>query len=215
MSELSSAEAVGSVPVTADPVAFARGVEELPAGVIVYHGPDHVVLGANRAARAFFGHRPGIVGRPIREVFPEVAGQSILPHLDRVYATGEPFTATEWRILVEGHGGGDERIVDFLLVPLREPDGRVSGVACQFVDMTDVVRQRRGLEADTAELRERYEAAQDVVLTLQRSLLPAGLPVLPGVRVAAHYLVAGRGAGRRRRLVRGDPAGRTGGGRGR
>ena len=28
------------------------------------------------------------------------------------------------------------------------------------------------------------------MLTLQRSLLPAGLPVLPGVRTAAHYLVA-------------------------
>lgn len=39
--------------VTSDPVAFARAVEELPVGLIVYQGPDHIVLGANRAARAF------------------------------------------------------------------------------------------------------------------------------------------------------------------
>jgi serine phosphatase RsbU (regulator of sigma subunit) len=63
-------------------------------------------------------------------------------------------------------------------------------VGCQIVDVTGQVRRRRSAETDAETLRRRYAAAQDVVLTLQRSLLPAGLPVLPGVRTAAHYLVA-------------------------
>src|SRR3954447_4697220 len=175
---------------TTDPVAFARGVAALPAGVFVFDGDEHVVIGANRAARAFFGDRPRIVGRPIREVYPEITGQQLYSLLDRVLFTGEPFTAHEWRIIVEGHPDGDERFVSFWLVPVSGLDGRRCGVGCQFVDVTAQVRRRRSAENDADTLRRRYAAAHDVVLTLQRSLLPAGLPVLPGVRIAAHYLVA-------------------------
>ena len=149
-----------------------------------------LVLGANQAARAFFGNRPKIVGRPIREVYPEITGQQLIQLLDRVLNTGEPFTAHEWRIMVDDHPDGDERFVTFWLVPLAGPDGRRCGVGCQFVDVTAEVRIRQSIENDTESLRRRYAAAHDVVLTLQRNLLPAGLPVLPGVRIAAHYLVA-------------------------
>ena len=142
MSEELASETIADVTTT-DPVAFARAVAELPAGVFVFHGDEHVVIGANRAARAFFGDRPRIVGRPIREVYPEITGQQLYPLLDRVLATGEPFTAHEWRIIVEGHADGDERFVSFWLVPLSGPDGRRCGVGCQFVDVTDQVRRRR------------------------------------------------------------------------
>jgi serine phosphatase RsbU (regulator of sigma subunit)/anti-sigma regulatory factor (Ser/Thr protein kinase)/anti-anti-sigma regulatory factor len=176
---------------TSDPDAFVRAVEELPSGVIVYDGPDHVVIGANRAARAFLADRPGILGRPLREMWSEGAGQNVFGRLDEVYRSGRSFTGIEWRLQVDGHSDGDERFVDLVMVPRHGADGAICGVACQFSDVTAKVRSRRALEVDTAELRERYEAAQDVVLTLQRSLLPDGLPVLPGMRIAAHYLVAG------------------------
>ena len=170
---------------------LARAMEQLPHGILVFEGPDHVVVGANRTARAFLGDRPGILGRPVREMFPEGAGQNLLGRVDYVYATGEPFTAKEWRIQVDGHVDGEDRHVDFDLVPMHADGGTISGVAVQFVDVTAAVRRRRSVEADTAELLERYEAAQDEVLSLQRTLLPDGLPVLPGMRIAAHYLVAG------------------------
>jgi PAS domain S-box-containing protein len=189
MSEQLESTALPDVTTT-DPVAFARAVAELPAGVLVFHGEQHVVIGANTAARAFFGHRPGIVGRPIREGYPEITGQHLHQLLDRVYRTGEPFTAHEWRILVDGHSDGAERFVSFWLVALSGPDGDRVGVGCQFVDVTEEVRRRQSAEDDADALRKRYAAAQDVVLTLQRNLLPTGLPVLPGVRIAAHYLVA-------------------------
>ena len=154
MSEELASETIPDVTTT-DPVAFARAVAELPAGVFVFHGEEHVVIGANRAARAFFGDRPRIVGRPIREVYPEITGQQLYPLLDRVLATGEPFTAHEWRIIVEGHPDGDERCVSFWLVPLSGPDGRRCGVGCQFVDVTDQVRRRRSAENDAETLRRR------------------------------------------------------------
>jgi serine phosphatase RsbU (regulator of sigma subunit) len=172
------------------PDVFARVVDSVPTGLIGYHGPDHVVVGANRAAREFFDDRPDIVGRPIREAYPEIVGQNVWEFQERVRTTGVPFSAHEWRMVVDGPDGPVERFVDFELVPLREADGSVSGVACSFRDVTDGVSERRALEVQAAELRERYRSAQDTVLALQRSLLPERLPVLPGFRLAARYLVA-------------------------
>lgn len=177
-------------PVAGAPDVYARVVESVPIGVIGYYGEDHVVVGANRAARAFFNDRPGIIGRPLREVYPEIVGQNVWEYQEQVRTTGVPFTAHEWRMVVDGPDGPDERFVDFELVPLREPDGSVSGVACSFRDVTAGVVGRGELETQTAELRERYRSAQDTVLALQRSLLPGRLPVLPGFRLAARYLVA-------------------------
>lgn len=185
------ADGILASPAPSDPLVLARAMEELPRGIIVYEGSEHLVIGANRAARTFLGNRPGILGRPLREMFPEIAGQNLLGRFDHVYATGEPFEAHEWRIQVDGHSEGEDRFVDLDIVALHDEIGTVSGVIAQFSDVTAAVHRRRSLEARTAELRERYEAAQDVVLTLQRSLLPDGLPVLPGMRLAAHYLVAG------------------------
>jgi anti-anti-sigma factor len=185
------ADGIIASPAPPDLLVLARAMEQLPHGILVFDGPDHVVVGANRTARAFLGDRPGILGRPVREMFPEGAGQNLLGRVDYVYATGEPFTAKEWRIQVDGHVDGEDRHVDFDLVPMHADGGTISGVALQFVDVTAAVLRRRSVEADTAELLERYEAAQDEVLSLQRTLLPDGLPVLPGMRIAAHYLVAG------------------------
>lgn len=177
-------------PVAGAPDVFARVVESVPVGVIGYHGPDHVVVGANRAARAFFGDRRAVVGRPIREAYPEMIGQNVWRFQERVRTSGVPFAAQEWRVVVDGPDGPVERFVDFELVPLREADGSVCGVACSFRDVTYGVVERRALRDQAAELRERYRTAQDTVLALQRSLLPDRLPVLPGFRFAARYLVA-------------------------
>ena len=142
MSEELASETIADVTTT-DPVAFARAVAELPAGVFVFHGDEHLVIGANRAARMFFGDRPEIVGRPIREVYPEITGQQLYPLLYRVLATGEPFTAHEWRIIVEGHPDGDERFVSFWLVPLSGPSQRRTTISSPLIELMDT-RDRGG-----------------------------------------------------------------------
>lgn len=177
-------------PTTSDPALLVRAVEAMPMGLLVYDGPDHVVVTANRTARAFFGDRPDILGTPLREVFPESAGQELVELVDRVLRSGEPFTAVEWRVHVDGHPDGAERHVSFGLLPLPSLGCGPGSVACSFYDVTDEVRTRLAAQNRADDLEERYAAVQDTVLALQRRLLPDGLPVLPGKRIAAYYLVA-------------------------
>lgn len=175
---------------TSDPALLVRAVEAMPMGLLVYDGPDHVVVTANRTARAFLGDRPDILGTPLRKVFPESTGQNLVELVDGVLRSGEPFTAVEWRVHVDGHPDGAERHVSFRLLPLPAPAGGLGSVACSFYDVTDEVRTRLAAQSRAEDLEERYAAVQDTVLALQRRLLPDGLPVLPGKRIAAYYLVA-------------------------
>jgi serine phosphatase RsbU (regulator of sigma subunit) len=79
---------------------------------------------------------------------------------------------------------------NFTISPWRNPDGSIRGVIGAGFDVTESVRARVTAKEHTDRLRERYEQTRDVITALQRELLPAGLPVLPGVQVAASYLLA-------------------------
>jgi anti-anti-sigma factor len=85
-----------------------------------------------------------------------------------------------------------ERFLDFTVTPVLEQDNTVSGLTLLITDVTERVRAREAAQAREAEVERRYEAARDVVIALQEALLPKGLPVLPGARIAARYLVAGQ-----------------------
>jgi PAS domain S-box-containing protein len=167
--------------------------ESMPVLVAALEGPEHRMVAANGTYRAFVG-RADFIGKPARQVFPDVAGQQLFELLDRVYTSGEPVTAREWRIQLDrdGDSAQDEVYLDFSLTPWRAADGGVRGILVVQADVTDRARERAaGLHsAVTAECQ--YQAARGIVTTLQQALLPAALPVLPGVQLAARYLVAGQ-----------------------
>lgn len=186
---LDDAEWAGSVTDLGDPLAAAAVFEHSPYLLALYEGPELRVAAANRLVRS--GVDVVMVGRPLREALAEMAGQELFEVYDRVYATGRPETVHEWRLFAAQSGAVHERYFTFTLVPVRSRSGAVRGVAQYAEDVTESVLARRAAETQAAASEQRYLAAQEVVLTLQRNLLPATVPVLPGVRLAAQYVVAG------------------------
>lgn len=166
-----------------------RAVDTLPDAIFVHAGPAHVLTALNRCAQLIAGG-DDVLGRPAVDVYPPDVVADLVGLLDDVLAGGEPASAREWRFAVtrtDGHV--EERHIDFVVTPTRDEEGRADGVVVRFVDVTASVRDRAAQESDTAQLRQRFAAAPDDVLRLQRSLLAPGLPVLPGLRTAARYLV--------------------------
>lgn len=164
--------------------------DDLPVLLLGLEGPQHRIVAANAAYRDLVG-RTELVGRTMAEVFPEIAGQQIYEIYDRVYQTGIPQVAREWHVQVDLEGNGElaDLYFDFTVAPRRAGDG-VIGTTLSAVDVTERVRERQSAEHRAAEAERRFERVRDLVATLQRELLPAGLPVLPGVHVTASYLPA-------------------------
>jgi signal transduction histidine kinase/CheY-like chemotaxis protein len=120
--------------------------ENAPVGLALLSGASHVFEFANRAYLEMVGMRP-LVGRPIRDALPELAGQGIYELLDGVYASGTPYAGRSLRIMIDrGEGEPVETFYDFVYQPLREGD-TTTGVAVVSFDVTDLARARRDAEA--------------------------------------------------------------------
>jgi serine phosphatase RsbU (regulator of sigma subunit)/anti-sigma regulatory factor (Ser/Thr protein kinase)/ABC-type transporter Mla MlaB component len=172
--------------------AVRDAFEQMSTVVLSMAGPEHRITAINAACRALLG-RSDLIGMPLREAVPEVAGQRILELLDRVYQTGEPQSGRAWRAQVDlGSEGMQEVYGDFTAAPLRTADGSIAGVLVTGLDVTLEVLERRVAQEQPADAELRYAATRGFVAELQEALLPTALPVLPRARIAARYLVAGQ-----------------------
>ncbi|CAH0198839.1 Sensor histidine kinase TmoS [Massilia sp. Bi118] len=116
--------------------------DRAPALMCVMSGPAHVVDMANRRFIELAGGRL-LAGLPLRAAMPELEGQDFVELIERVYRGGEAVDASNARLLLRApapRAGLDEHFLDFVCMPLREPDGSVSGVLLHGVDVTERTR---------------------------------------------------------------------------
>ncbi|MGM1062694.1 SpoIIE family protein phosphatase [Saccharothrix sp. Mg75] len=109
--------------------------------------------------------------RAAREALPEVAGR-VLDLARRCYAQGRVVVDEERRAPAGGFS-----TVTCRPWPDGDGDGAVGGVIAHVVDVT-------------AQVLARERTAREVAQAARRALLPDALPVLPGLRLAARYVVA-------------------------
>ncbi|MDB5234385.1 MAG: hypothetical protein JWR44_1378 [Hymenobacter sp.] len=128
----------------------------LPAQIATYRGPDHVYDFVNACYTQPLPRRH-YLGRPIREVLPEVAAQGILAAFDRVYSTGEPHHLPEQELWLDLQGTGqpEQLYLDFYLHPLRDAEGRIYGLLDFTYNVTAQVRARQQVETLNQELETR------------------------------------------------------------
>src|SRR5919112_6907312 len=104
--------------------------KQAPGFMAMLSGRDHVFELANDAYLQLVGHRRDILGKPVRDVLPEVAGQGFFELLDKVYTTGEPFVGRNLRVGLQRRPGSpvEDRFVDLVYQPITDSDGRVNGI---------------------------------------------------------------------------------------
>jgi signal transduction histidine kinase len=122
--------------------------EQAPAAIAILRGPEHVYELTNPAYRALIADRD-VVGKPIREALPELAGQGVFELLDRVFATGEPHVGKALRLMLARRWNGrlEEGYFDFVYQPMRDATGEIDGIAVVAFDVTELATARREAEA--------------------------------------------------------------------
>jgi two-component sensor histidine kinase len=138
--------------------------EQAPGFMAVLRGPNHVFELTNAAYAKLIGDRD-FIGRPLREVIPEIEGQGRLELLDEVYRTGKPYVATRLSLSVQPASGRrlKEIFVDIVYQPIVEANGEVSGIFIAGVDVTDHVHAEQHLHLMNAELEHRVKNILAVV----------------------------------------------------
>ena len=138
---------------------FYALLQQAPVPIAVYDGPDLRVAYRNEAAVAIV--RADAQGKAFVDAFPELVGSPLHEALLRVYQTGVGSAGPAVPIPLRAESGlVEERIFNLLCEPLRDDEGRVTGVIGVAFEITDQVRARRAVERSEARFRTIFETAQ-------------------------------------------------------
>lgn len=126
--------------------AFYDLFMQAPAPICILRGPEHRYEFLNPRYQALF---PGmeLLGRALAEALPEVAAAGFAELLDKVQATGQPFTGQEMPVPVPATAAAPAHTGYFTLTyqPFREA-GERDGIAVFAFEVTDLVVARQALE---------------------------------------------------------------------
>jgi PAS domain S-box-containing protein len=135
-----------------------RMFEQAPGFMAMLEGPEHVFTLTNAAYAQLVGHRE-VIGKPVREALPEVAGQGYFELLDRVYASGESFVGRSMAVGLQRTPGApvERRYVDLVYQPITGDGGAVTGIFVEGYDVTE----RQQVEAELRESESRLRLATE------------------------------------------------------
>jgi PAS domain S-box-containing protein len=124
-------------------------IHQSPAFMCVLRGPAHVFEIVNDRYARLVGNRD-LLGKTVRQAFPEIEGQGFFELLDEVYRTGKPFVGSDVRVSLQATAGAPpaEHCIEFVYQALHEADGSVSGVFVHGVDLTEIKRHEARLARD-------------------------------------------------------------------
>ena len=128
---------------------------EAPSSMGVLNGPTHIFVMANPPYLQLIGKKD-IIGKPVIDVLPEVVEQGFIEILDRVYQTGNAYSANEMLIKLDINNNGElvDRYLNFLYQPHRGNDGNIDGIFFFAVDVSEQVLSRKQIEESEARLNE-------------------------------------------------------------
>ena len=113
-------------------------IDLAPSFMAFFRGPEFIIEVANEAYIRLIGNRK-LIGRPLREAFPEIEGQGFFELVEQVYTTGKPWVRKSVSVKLhrERDRPAEERYLDLVYQALRAPDGSIVGVFAHGVDITE------------------------------------------------------------------------------
>jgi signal transduction histidine kinase/ActR/RegA family two-component response regulator len=159
--------------------------EQAPSFICMLDGPDHVFEFGNRAHRALFNSATWI-GKPMREAFPDLAGQGFYELLDQVFATGKRYVAEAAPVRFSRTRGSpaEERLLTFIYEPVVDESGAVTGIFCEGSDVTEMHRAQQ-------KLRQADRAKDEFLATLAHELRNPLAPLRTALYLARTRAAAG------------------------
>ncbi len=119
---------------------FRNLLEQAPGFVAVLTGEDHRFVMANAAYRKLVGERE-LIGRTVKEAFPEVIDQGFKHVLDRVFETGEPYLGNRELLTLVDPATEEihEAYLEFIYQPILGRSGTVNGIFVQGQNVTEEI----------------------------------------------------------------------------
>jgi PAS domain S-box-containing protein len=121
---------------------------QAPAAIAVLEGESHKYVLANSLYQKMISRsEEQLLGKTVKEVFPELGASGVFQIFDAVFKTGEPFIAPEFEAMIDRFNDGVPHTTyyNFTLKPLKTED-KVTSLMVVAYDITEQVEARKKVE---------------------------------------------------------------------
>jgi PAS domain S-box-containing protein len=132
---------------------FSEMFLRAPASMAILRGPDHTFQMANKLYLNLTG-RKNIIGKTVREVFPEVESQGLFDVLDHVYKTSETYVGNGVMIKLKKprSKGLVEVCLNFVFQAYHNGENEIEGIFAFIIDITEQQKAKENLLATSERL---------------------------------------------------------------
>ncbi|MGB4401080.1 MAG: PAS domain S-box protein [Daejeonella sp.] len=142
---------------------------QAPSCMGILKGPNHVYELANPLYLKLIDKKD-IIGKTVLEVLPELQDQGIFELLDRVYQTGETFSANEMLMKFDFNGDGIlvDTYLNFIYQAHRNGEGEIDGILFFVVDVTEQVLSRQKIELSEKRFKTLIQEGSDLISIIDK-----------------------------------------------
>jgi PAS domain S-box-containing protein len=162
---------------------------QAPVAICIFKGPDYVVEIANdRMLQLWNRPKEEVLGRSIFIGVPEVRDQGFKELMDKVYYSGESFSANGIPVSLQRGEGVETIYINLQYEAFREGDGTISGVVAVANDVTEQVSSRKKIEDSEARYKTLSESLEKLIRERTKELQRSNDDLQQFAHVASHDL---------------------------
>ncbi|MCF2447224.1 PAS domain-containing protein [Dyadobacter sp. CY345] len=128
-----------------------------PAAIGLFVSRDLVIEMPNQAFIDIVGKGPDIVGKPLREVMPELESQAYLQILDDVFTSGKMYQSFGTQVDIVQHGIMSHNFYNITYTPLLDASGEVYAILDIAIDVTERMEAEQQIEQSQQQLLALFE----------------------------------------------------------
>ncbi len=137
---------------------------EAPAIFCIVRGPYHVFEMANPLYTELVGNRE-IIGKPVRDAFPELEGQGYFELLDEVYKNKHQFVGKELPFSIDKGKGLELIFVTFIYQAITNNLNQSEGILIYATDVTEQVNARNILQKSEENFKHLANMSPQIIWT--------------------------------------------------
>lgn len=132
---------------------FRNTVMQAPVSIVILRGRDFVIESANDSYLELIDKKEKeFIGQKLFDELP-AAKETVEPLLLGVMDSGEPFNATELKVMLNRYGKKEPGYFNLVYQPLREADGSINGIMVVASEVTEQVKLKFSLQESEKQFR--------------------------------------------------------------